>query len=323
VTGSRRERLEDEFIARAPLPLLKRAAELVARLEPLGPRPGWFFDVSELDGSPRTRFRREIWRTFAERRLREPITVRWYDGLKLRLFLGNDLSKCIYVGGAFEPNEFAFLAGVLRPGMTFVDVGANEGVYTLFAARRLGSTGRVVAIEPSTREYDRLLQNIRLNRLRNVAPFRVAAGADSDEATLAVAAYGHEGQNTLGKTVANAKVETESIERVAVRTLDALLDEAAVERVDVIKVDAEGSEVAVLSGARATILRSRPLMQLEVTHDALESQGATVQELVRLLESFEYALWTFDAETGRLRPRRSGEEVSGNVVAAPRGWEPA
>ena len=55
--------------------------------------------------------------------------------------LGNDNSLCLYVCGSFEPNEFAFLDKVLKPGMVFVDVGANDGYYTLFAAQRVGPCG--------------------------------------------------------------------------------------------------------------------------------------------------------------------------------------
>ena len=63
----------------------------------------------------------------------------------LRLHLGNDVSRQIFIAGCYDPNEFAFLDRYLRPGMTFIDAGANEGVYTVFAAQRVGSEGCVWA----------------------------------------------------------------------------------------------------------------------------------------------------------------------------------
>ena len=48
--------------------------------------------------------------------------------------------------------------------MTFIDLGANEGLYSLFAARRVGPTGTVIAVEPSAREYERLVANLRACR---------------------------------------------------------------------------------------------------------------------------------------------------------------
>jgi FkbM family methyltransferase len=90
----------------------------------------------------------------------------------------------MFVGGSFEPNEFAWLDTILRPGMTFVDVGANDGLYALFAAQRVGPQGKVLAIEPSQREFMRLDRNLRLNRLTNVRAFRLAASSQYGEATL-------------------------------------------------------------------------------------------------------------------------------------------
>lgn len=104
------------------------------------------------------------------------MTVRWLADTNLKMYLGNDLSWCIFVGGAFEPNEFFFLSTVLEPDMTFVDVGENEGAYTVFAARRVGAGGRVVAVEPSTRELKRLAGNLEVNRLQNVTLVRAATG---------------------------------------------------------------------------------------------------------------------------------------------------
>jgi FkbM family methyltransferase len=302
--------------------VLRAIAHQSANTRPLGVEPGWFFDVSETDVSPAAELRRAIWREFHRRRLAVPVTVRWYDGLRLRLFLGNDLSKPLYIGGSFEPNEFAALAAELGPGKTFVDIGANEGVYTVFAAQRVGSAGRVVAIEPSGKVVERLHANLRLNRLRNVTVVEAAIGDINGEVELAVAGYSHEGQNTVGPVVANPKVETAGHERVAVRRLDDVVAELSLERVDVIKIDAEGSEVRVLAGAGEVIRRHAPLVQLEVASEALEAQGATAADLLEAIEGLGLGLWTFDARTGRLRPGDGSSAVAGNVVAAPTGWRP-
>jgi FkbM family methyltransferase len=320
-TISRTEQLEDAVLERAPLRVIRRIAAALAPRPAVRREPGWFFDVSELDHSAATRRRRKIWRLHEQRRLANPITVRWYDGLKLRLYLGNDLSKCIYVGGAFEPNEFAFLGELLRPGMTFVDVGANDGVYTLFAARRVSPGGRVVAFEPSGREYDRLVANISLNRLDNVEALRAAVSDRDGEGTIAVAGYGHEGLNTLGHAVANEQVETIGHERVELVRLDSVLS-ARLSRLDVLKIDAEGAELQVLEGAQETLERFRPVMQLEVQEAALARQGASRDSLVELVTRAGYEFWVFDAESGAPRPASNSDEVDSNVLAAPVGWRP-
>ena len=267
-------RLGQLGLRRSPEPLLVViAARVVAPTATLELVPGWSFASAERVTGHRARARRALWAAFRDRRIRRPVTIVWYEGLRVRLFLGNDLSLCLYVGGSFEPNEFVLWRSVLEPGMVFVDCGANDGLHSLFAARRVGDTGRVIAVEPSSREHERLMANLRVNELENVTTARVALGASPGVATLAIAGEGHEVLNTIGVRVSNPNVEAARHERVDVRTLDDLVSTLGLGRVDVIKLDVEGSELHVLEGARSVIARHRPLLLLEVEEERLASQG--------------------------------------------------
>ena len=115
--------------------------------------------------------------------------------MRLNLRLGNDVGWCVFVGGMYEANELAFLAAVLEPGMTFVDVGANEGLFTLVGASSVGDGGRVLAVEPSSREFERLGANIALNALDNVEASRLASTA-----TPAARSSPAPGSGTRGRT---------------------------------------------------------------------------------------------------------------------------
>ena len=107
----------------------------------LRPRPGWKF-AEEYYPQQRWLARRRgaLWEAARETGVRVSLSVRWHSGTTVDVTLGNDNSLCLYVCGSFEPNEFAFLDRALKPGMVFVDVGANDGYYTLFAARKVGPT---------------------------------------------------------------------------------------------------------------------------------------------------------------------------------------
>ena len=124
-----------------------------------------------------------------------------------------------------------------------------------------------------------------------------------------------------GERVANPKVTTLRHETVSVRTLDSVVSERGLERLDFMKIDAEGSERRVLRGARETLARLRPVLQLELEATALESQGADVGSVSSELSELDYTIWIFDAATGLLR-RHSTEPLSGNIIAAPTDSRP-
>jgi FkbM family methyltransferase len=281
----------------------------------LGYYPGWRFGLAEegeLD--PEVRKRLVLWERYHNERLEVPVAVSWYDGLRVRLHLGNDLSRCLFVGGCYEPNEFAFLNEVLAPGMTFVDAGANDGLYSLFAARKVGPSGTVLAFEPSAREFERLNKNCRLNGLTNVRAFKIALAAGAGVGALRTAGYEHEGQNTLGRFIYNG-VECLRTETVTLDALDTLLARHRFPVPDVIKMDVEGAEHAVLQGARTVLTAHHPLILLELSDGALREQHSSAGEVLALLRSTGYSILTFDEGTGRPVRAQSDRALSTNVVA--------
>jgi FkbM family methyltransferase len=123
----------------------------------------------------------------------------WYGPTVFASRFDNDLSLAMFVGGTYEPNEFALLDRVLQPGMNIIDGGANEGAYTLFFASRVGPAGRVIAVEPSPRELERLRANITRNNLDNIVVAALALAERTGEVSLNIANAEHAGQNTLGE----------------------------------------------------------------------------------------------------------------------------
>jgi FkbM family methyltransferase len=284
----------------------------------LRPRPGWVFAEEYYEQRRWLACRRgALWEAAREKDLAVPITVRWYSGTTVDLTLGNDNSLCLYVCGSFEPNEFAFLDRVLKPGMVFVDVGANDGYYTLFAARRVGPTGRVVAAEPSSRERAHLQRNLGRNGLDNVTVVPAAIGGSSGLADLHLAHGVHAGHNTLG-SFAHDDVVRASLERVAIEPLDSVIARLGLPRVDFVKIDVEGAEARVIAGAATVLASLRPLLLIEVNDKALRAQGNCADSLLALLRrELSYDIFVFSPVTGLLEASRDGEPLSANVVAIP------
>src|SRR6266849_60721 len=156
----------------------------------------------------------------------------------------------------FERMETEFVRRLLRRNMTVVDAGAHHGLYTLLASKRVGWDGRVIAIEPSPRECERLEKHLRLNRCSNTELVSCALGEDPGETDLYWVDGVQDWCNSLRPPVANVPVRTV---RVSVRRVDDVLAELEVKKVDFIKLDVEGAELSVLYGAMKLLHKeSRP-----------------------------------------------------------------
>jgi FkbM family methyltransferase len=293
--------------------LLQNAREL-AFVRPLDTYPGWHFGSDWDRGELAFQQRQQLWREFNRRHLELSFEYDWHDGLRFHLYLGNDLSRQLFISGCADPNEFALLSKFIEPGMVAVDAGANDGLYTLFLARRVGETGTVLAFEPSQREFSRLQSNIELNRLENVRLFSAALSNQDGEAQLRIAGYEHEGQNTLGDFVYEG-IETLRTERVQTLRLDSAVAEAGLARLDFLKIDVEGGETRLLQGAQTVFRDLRPVILFEVLDSALRRQNSSREELAHLLREAGYVLYAFDPEG---LPVIAGEgEFTGNMLAAP------
>lgn len=192
--------------------------------------------------------------------------------------------------GHYEPQETALVKSLLKAGMTFVDVGANWGYFTLLAASLVGPAGRVVSFEPHPTLYRLLEQNIERNRFAWVTPLRVAAAGEEGEMNLA----GYtEGDSNRGVSRLTRGVEPRGPNyHVKTGRLETLLDAAGVGEVDLLKVDIEGGEGDVLPTLRDGLARARyKHILLELHPQALAAQGINAPGLVEGILGQGYQAW--------------------------------
>ncbi len=174
----------------------------------------------------------------------------------------------LLINGEYECDTRQFLLQSLSLGGTFVDVGANIGALTIPAARRVGSSGRVVVIEASPYVFGYLEENVRMNGISNVVSIGCAVH-DHDEAEVSFwdAPTDHFGMGSL------APQFHPDATKIVARTLDGLLAKEAVDHVDVLKVDVEGFESSVFRGARRLLTGPRPPVVLFEFCDWAEARG--------------------------------------------------
>lgn len=296
----------------AAFDMAARAAFHTGRLEPV---PGWYFGQWDRR-DPRAWARRALWRLARQRNYDGPITTSWYFGLRFNHHLSGDMSQCTYVDARYEPNEMYAVAQLIKPGTCFVDVGANAGIFTIMAARLAGEHGAVHAFEPSPRDRERLLANVALNRLTNVTVHGEALGSARSKAMLAVSGAERPGHNTIGGFMYADDAAAYSVE-VEVTTLDEVAETAGLTRLDVMKIDVEGYETAVLHGGRATVERFRPVMLVEAQDESLRQAGSSATELLGFVRSFGYEVKVF-GPTGVPEPI-DGDRITGlNLLCVPR-----
>jgi FkbM family methyltransferase len=176
--------------------------------------------------------------------------------------------------GVYEGAETAVVSDRLRPGDTFVDVGAHIGWYTTLAARAVGPAGRVFAFEPFPRNHALLSANVASNGLDQVQITHAAVSDAPGSITVAV-----QGESDSGSVTAGPWGSTDSVEVPAV-TLDGVVPADA--DVAFIKIDVEGFERHVLDGAPSTLQRTRAVL-IELNRGALEIAGSSPEEIVALL----------------------------------------
>ena len=174
------------------------------------------------------------------------------------------------LAGTYETEQTAIVEHLVRPGDVVLDVGAHVGYYTMLFALLVGRRGHVFAFEPEPRNFAFLSQHAKLNGLENVTAVNAAVG---DQLGQVVFEYGS-GSGTghvVASGIAGADPPRSNDARarsVSVRmgTIDDFARANGI-RVDVVKIDVEGAEMAVLQGAQSALRDSHPIIFLS-THSA-------------------------------------------------------
>lgn len=180
-------------------------------------------------------------------RSRRVVTTRTVFGDTMEVEFPDFLSRIIYLTGQWEPMITRYLRSALKPGDTFVDVGANLGYYTLLASKLVSDSGRVVAIEASPSIAARLQRNVDINQRRNIRVVAAAAAAATGELPLFDGKAINRGHTTTVESVAR-KERLSAAGMVRADTLERLAGSDTLRTARLIKVDVEGAELAVLKG---------------------------------------------------------------------------
>ncbi|WP_405778393.1 FkbM family methyltransferase [Streptomyces sp. NBC_00859] len=200
------------------------------------------------------------------------------SGARFALDTQDLIQRYLYMFGVWEPNMTHWLRSRLRPGDTFVDVGANIGYFSVLASRLVGGDGQVVAVEASPVFHRRLLQHARLNECDNIRAVNTAVADTRKLLTFILASSHNMGANSIVPYDGTA----ESTFDMEALPLAEVLRPEEITTARVIKVDVEGAEGSVIRGLLPVLDRLRPDAEItvEVTPSRMEQVGDCVDELL-------------------------------------------
>ncbi len=212
------------------------------------------------------------------------------------------------VSGQYEPRSIEVIKKIVQPGMKCIDAGAHIGFYTCLMASLVGESGKIYAFEPMPSNFELMLKNIEENRFQRI-----------------VREYQHACSDTVG-TVTVSKIsnmfvvgQVDGAERVAAEAVR--LDDVIEDAIDLVKLDVEGHEPAVIRGMMSLIARDHPIILSEINEYWLQScSHSSAIEYVGLLESLGYEVFDVNNLTQPLNEPSHTRDIleTVDVVAFPR-----
>lgn len=226
------------------------------------------------------------------------------------------LASYMHFKGHLEPGLVKLFSSMVKRGMTIVDIGANIGIYTLLAARNLYGEGKIYSFEPTPRIYNILKNNIQLNGFLEQDIIRLNQVALSDKEGVSQFAVFNDncGHNSLFPKSLNNNLEQQEIIEVSTRILDEVLGNG--EKIDIVKLDAEGAEPFILRGMQRTIATNPEIsIFMEFAPEHILRSGVDLLSFIQELEQvYHFTIKKVDDISGEIVPVSINELLNCNSM---------
>ena len=195
----------------------------------------------------------------------------------------SDLGIRLLSTNKYEPEIEQLITGTLKEGDTFVDLGANEGYFSILASKKVGSTGKVFAIEPQERLWEVIIRNIQLNDCHNIqlVPYAIGEKIEMVEFILAPSVNtGSSGLIKFGRSALWKRQVSRST------TLDRVIGK---QKINLLKIDIEGYEFYALKGAAGILASGQVeniILELHPAH--LKQLGHSIEEIQKFIAGFGF-----------------------------------
>lgn len=192
-----------------------------------------------------------------------------------------------YFENDYEKENVAFLTKTCKPGMTVIDIGAHLGLMSVIIAKLVGEKGKVFAFEPTPKTFLILKKIISLNNFNSIIfPFNKAAS----NFTGTVDFFVDENEGSNANSLVNRSDKSRTSQKTEVDTLDNIVGRLKLEKLDLIKIDAEGSELDVMNGAKYIIEKYKPIIILAIHPPLIKNNGQRTEDIFDLIGSIGYTV---------------------------------
>ena len=197
----------------------------------------------------------------------------------------SNLGNAIITQPAYEPQMLSALTSILKEGDLYLDVGANEGYFSIIASKLVGNSGRVLSVEPQGRLQEVIYSNMELNSAFNIHVFQLAISDISGTARISLLPDMNTGGSGLFAAT-KYKIPTQIVPQA---TLSGFIDLLDVTKIKLMKLDIEGFEYEAVLGSRdlfaSEVIES---IALELHPSILAQRGKSGEEIVAFLEDCGY-----------------------------------
>lgn len=214
-------------------------------------------------------------------------------GIEWSLDLSEGIDLSIYVLGCFEKETAKALKRIISSDNYVLDIGANIGAHTLPIAAMLGKKGKVLAVEPTKFAFDKLKINLALNENLShcVKTYQIMFVDDCDfsHSKKLYSSWPITNNKQFGSHADHGGV-LKSLENCSIETLDGFCERIRLSKLDLIKLDVDGAEAAVIRGGIKTLTKFHPIIIMELAPYVYENE-TSFMSMIDSLKDLNYRFY--------------------------------
>ena len=244
-----------------------------------------------------------------------------HDKTKIKFFPKGQIAKGLFFN-EFEKKELEIFQLLLTNGSILIDAGANIGLYSIVGSRLIGPTGKVFSFEPSKSTFNLLLNNIKLNKVKNIIPTNIGLGDNIGETiSLSHNIEGGDAENYILKSqnetiiLDNGLNKNQLTESITLDTLDNFQLKNNIKKVDFLKIDVEGYEYYLLKGAE-NLLKNNPeiIILFECADHLAKRAGAKQTDVFDFLNNLGIDIAYWDENEKKWSNNQEEAMIAGQLV---------